>query len=136
MGADLLALGVTRALVVTDRGVAASGAADRVAGSLRAAGIEASVLDGVHIEPTDASLIAAAEMARASGPWDAFLAVGGGSSIDTAKAMNLLTSCPGDLMDYVNKPVGRTGARGAAQDLGCRAHDHRHRIREHDDLRP
>lgn len=106
VGADLLVLGVARALVVTDRGVAATGAADRVAGSLRAAGIEASVFDGVHIEPTDASLRAAAEMARASGPWDAFVAVGGGSSIDTAKAMNLLTCCPGDLMDYVNRPVG------------------------------
>jgi hydroxyacid-oxoacid transhydrogenase len=33
------------------------------------------------------------------------VAVGGGSSIDTAKAINLLTTNPGDLMDYVNQPV-------------------------------
>jgi hydroxyacid-oxoacid transhydrogenase len=32
--------------------------------------------------------------------------VGGGSSIDTAKAVNLLTSGPGDIMEYVNRPVG------------------------------
>src|SRR4029434_6834429 len=41
------------------------------------------------------------------GPWDAYVAVGGGSSIDTAKAVNLLTTNPGELMDYINKPVGQ-----------------------------
>jgi hydroxyacid-oxoacid transhydrogenase len=106
IGDDLLALGVRRALVVTDQGVAATGAPERIAESLRRLGIEAWVFEGVHIEPTDASLLAAADMARASAPWDAFIAVGGGSSIDTAKAMNLLTCCSGDLMDYVNAPVG------------------------------
>jgi hydroxyacid-oxoacid transhydrogenase len=55
----------------------------------------------------DQSLIAAIDAARESGPWDAFVAVGGGSSIDTAKAINLLTSNPGELMDYINVPVGK-----------------------------
>ena len=41
-----------------------------------------------------------------TGPWDAIVAVGGGSSIDTAKAVNLMTTNPGELMDYINKPVG------------------------------
>ena len=48
----------------------------------------------------------AVEHARGTGPWDAFVAVGGGSSIDTAKAMDLLTTNPGDLLDYVNAPIG------------------------------
>jgi alcohol dehydrogenase class IV len=46
------------------------------------------------------------EAAREAQP-DGFVSVGGGSSIDTAKAMNLMTSSPGDIMDYVNKPVGK-----------------------------
>ena len=45
--------------------------------------------------------------ARDAGPFDAILAVGGGSAIDTAKAVNLLTTNPGELMDYLNAPVGR-----------------------------
>jgi alcohol dehydrogenase class IV len=49
---------------------------------------------------------AAIEWARAKGPWDAFVAVGGGSSIDTAKAVDLLLTNPGELIDYVNAPVG------------------------------
>jgi alcohol dehydrogenase class IV len=64
------------------------------------------VFTGVHVEPTDESLEAAIAFARDSGPWDAFVAVGGGSAIDTAKAVDLLTTCDGELMDYVNAPVG------------------------------
>jgi alcohol dehydrogenase class IV len=49
---------------------------------------------------------AAIDWARAHGPWDGFVAAGGGSSIDTAKAVNLLLTNPGELLDYVNAPVG------------------------------
>ena len=104
-----------RVLVVTDAGVAASGWPARVVEAIGAYGIEAEVFADVHVEPTDASLRHAVEAARASGPWDAFVAVGGGSSIDTAKAVNLLTTNPGDLMDYVNAPVG--GGRAPAHPL-------------------
>jgi alcohol dehydrogenase class IV len=107
IGYDLSQYGVARVLVVTDVGVAATGTPQRVADQMARFGIEARVFDGVHVEPTDESLIAAIEEARASGPWDAFVAVGGGSSIDTAKAVNLLTTNPGELMDYINVPVGK-----------------------------
>ncbi len=106
VGHDLSGYGCHRVLVVTDPGVAATGAPDRIAEGIRGYGIQARVFAGVHVEPTDASLREAIEAARADGPWDAFVAVGGGSSIDTAKAVNLLTTNPGDLMDYVNAPVG------------------------------
>ncbi|TFV51878.1 hydroxyacid-oxoacid transhydrogenase [Blastococcus sp. TF02A-35] len=107
IGYDLSRYGVKRVLVVTDPGVAATGHPQRVADQMAQFGIEARVYDGVHVEPTDVSLVAAIEEARSSGPWDAFVAVGGGSSIDTAKAINLLTTNPGELMDYVNVPVGK-----------------------------
>jgi hydroxyacid-oxoacid transhydrogenase len=68
--------------------------------------VAAAVYDEVRVEPTDASLQAAVDWARANGPWDAFVAVGGGSSIDTAKAVNLLLTNPGEVLDYVNAPVG------------------------------
>jgi hydroxyacid-oxoacid transhydrogenase len=103
---DLAQLGVERPLLVTDPGVAATGTPERLQRTLREAGLKAEVFDGAHVEPTDESLRAAVEHAR-GGDWDGFLAVGGGSSIDTAKAVNLLTSGPGDIMEYVNPPVGQ-----------------------------
>jgi hydroxyacid-oxoacid transhydrogenase len=107
IGFDLSQLGARRVLVVTDAGVAATGHPQRVAEQLAPFGIEARVYDGVHVEPTDESMSAAVDFARSSGPWDAFVAVGGGSSIDTAKALNLMVTNPGELMDYVNVPVGK-----------------------------
>ncbi len=107
IGYDLSLTGARRALVVTDPGVAATGHPQRVADQMAQFGIEAQVFDGSHVEPTDESLAAAIAHARDTGPWDAFVAVGGGSSIDTAKAINLLTTNPGELLDYVNVPVGK-----------------------------
>jgi hydroxyacid-oxoacid transhydrogenase len=107
IGYDLSRFGVQRVLVVTDAGVAATGIPQRVADQMSKFGVEAHVFDGVHVEPTDESLESAIAQARESGPWDAFVAVGGGSSIDTAKAINLLTTNPGELMDYINVPVGK-----------------------------
>jgi alcohol dehydrogenase class IV len=106
IGYDLAQLGARRALVITDAGVAATGLPERIAAQMAQFGVAAEVFDGVRIEPTDASMQAAIDWARANGPWDAFVAVGGGSSIDTAKAVNLMLSNPGELIDYVNAPVG------------------------------
>jgi hydroxyacid-oxoacid transhydrogenase len=106
IGYDLAQVGARRVLVVTDVGLVAVGHPQRVAEAMARFGIEAHVYDGVHVEPTDTSMQAAIDHARETGPWDAFVAVGGGSAIDTAKAMDLLTTNPGELMDYVNAPVG------------------------------
>ncbi len=106
IGFDLSRYGVERVLVVTDAGLAATGIPQRVADQMAQFGIEAHVFDGVHVEPTDESMERAIAHARDTGPYDAYVAVGGGSAIDTAKAINLLTTNPGELMDYINKPVG------------------------------
>jgi hydroxyacid-oxoacid transhydrogenase len=106
IGWDLSQTGARRVLVVTDPGVAATGHPKRVADQMTRFGIDAQVFDGAHVEPTDESLQSAVDWARDHGPWDAIVAVGGGTSIDTAKAVNLMTTNPGELMDYVNAPVG------------------------------
>jgi alcohol dehydrogenase class IV len=110
IGHDLAARGVRRVLLVTDPGVAATGHPARIAEQVTARGLDVTTYDEVHVEPTDDSLRHAIDFARAAGPFDAVVAVGGGSSIDTAKAVNLLTTNPGELMDYVNAPVGRAQA--------------------------
>jgi alcohol dehydrogenase class IV len=102
---DLGQLGVERVLIVTDPGVAATGIPERVCRGLIESGLKAEIYDGVHVEPTDESFRQAIEFAQGS-EWDGFVAIGGGSSIDTAKAINLMTTYPTDLMDYVNKPIG------------------------------
>jgi len=107
IGHDLASYGARRILLVTDPGVAATGHPARIAEQVTARGLEVTTYDRVHVEPTDESMRDAVDFARDAGPFDAILAVGGGSSIDTAKAVNLLTTNPGDLMDYVNAPVGR-----------------------------
>ena len=107
IGFDLSTYGVRRVLVITDPGVAATGHPQRITEQIAGYGIEAVLFDRTHVEPTDESLVEAVEFARDGGPWDAFVAVGGGSAIDTAKAVNLLCTNPGVVLDYVNAPVGR-----------------------------
>ncbi|HXT89949.1 MAG TPA: hydroxyacid-oxoacid transhydrogenase [Trebonia sp.] len=105
IGHDCGQLGLSRVLIVTDEGVAATGIPQRAAESMQNAGLKPTIFNGAHIEPTDKSFREAVEFAKET-DWDGFVAVGGGSAIDTAKAVNLLTTNPGDLMEYVNKPVG------------------------------
>jgi hydroxyacid-oxoacid transhydrogenase len=104
-GWELARLGVTRALLVTDPGVAAAGHPERVKAAVEAAGIEVVVFDRARVEPTLASLEEAAAFAR-DARVDGFVSVGGGSSMDTAKVADLVLSHPAPVMDYVNPPVG------------------------------
>ncbi len=110
IGFEMSQYGVRRVLIVTDPGINAIGAPQRIADNLKRYDIDSEIFDGVHVEPTDDSMNKAVEYARVQGEWDGFVAVGGGSAIDTAKAINLLTSHPGELMDYINKPIGAAKA--------------------------
>ena len=107
VGADLQALGVRRALVITDPTVSRLPPMQTVLASLEAAGIAFDVFDRVRIEPSDESFLEAIAFAsRAKG--DGFVALGGGSAIDTAKAANLYSTYPpADFLDYVNPPIGK-----------------------------
>ena len=104
-----------RVLLVTDPGVSATGHPERIAAGIRGLGLDVTVFAGARVEPTDASMEEAIGFARDTGPFDAVVAVGGGSAIDTAKAVNLLLTNAGELMDYVNAPVG--GGRPPEQPL-------------------
>ncbi|ADB52047.1 hydroxyacid-oxoacid transhydrogenase [Conexibacter woesei] len=104
-GWELKRLGVRRAMLVTDPGVAALGAPERVVALARAEGIDVVVYDRSRVEPTLDSLQHAADFAAEHGV-DGFVSVGGGSAIDTAKVADLVSTHPAPVMDYVNPPVG------------------------------
>lgn len=107
VGQDLVDLGVRRALVMTDPVVATLAPVATTLQSLADAGVTAIVYDRVRVEPTDVSFQHAIDFARAHDV-DGFVAVGGGSVIDTAKAANLYTTYPpADFLDYVNAPIGK-----------------------------
>ncbi len=103
-GEHLRQLGVTRAFVVCDRFVNESALGDRIQESLRAAGVEPVLYDGVVGEPNEASVQEAVEAAR--GGFDGFVGIGGGSALDTAKLCALFATHGGELLDYVNAPIG------------------------------
>lgn len=106
VGMDLKALEVRRILLVIDPKLRALPTGDVVVSALREAGIDFEIFDEVSVEPTDRSFLAAIECAT-KGRFDSFVAVGGGSTIDTAKAANLYATYPADFFHYVNAPVGR-----------------------------
>ena len=111
VGHDLATFGARRVLLVTDEGVMETGHPTRIAEQIWQHGIETVIFDRARVEPTDESMDEAVDFARQAEStgrrFDAVVAVGGGSSIDTAKAVNLLLTNPGELMDYINAPVGK-----------------------------
>jgi hydroxyacid-oxoacid transhydrogenase len=106
VGMDLRDLRAKRVMVVIDPALVDLPAGQAVRESLKREGIGFDLFDGVAVEPTDESFRAAAATA-VEGDYDAFVAVGGGSAIDTAKAANLYSTWPADFFDYVNAPIGK-----------------------------
>ncbi len=107
VGMDLVDWKLHRALVITDPQMRGMQPVATVLESLEANGIAFTIYDRVRVEPTDASFKQA--IAFATGvEFDSIVAVGGGSVIDTAKAVNLYTCHPpSDFLDYVNPPIGK-----------------------------
>ena len=106
LGYELKAIGAKKVLLVVDKRLWDLGLVDRVKGVIEAEKIPLTIYDDVHVEPTDVSFRHAIAFAQEN-PVDAFVALGGGSTLDTAKAMNLFSSYPADLYDYINKPIGK-----------------------------
>lgn len=108
LGAELTDLGSRHVLVFTDQNLRNLPPVATVLESLSASKIRFSVFDRVRVEPTDESFEEAIAAAR-SDDFDAFVAVGGGSTMDTAKAANLYACYPADFLEYVNPPIGKAG---------------------------
>jgi len=107
IGMDLADMGLRRVMVLTDPVLRRLPPVERVLESLSAAGVDHSLYDRVRVEPTDESFRDAIAFASEGG-FDGFVAVGGGSTIDTAKAANLYSTYPPrDFLDYVNPPIGK-----------------------------
>jgi 4-hydroxybutyrate dehydrogenase len=95
---ELKRLGVSRPLVVTDRGVVAAGIAARITQAI-GTDADARIWDGTPANPTEDAVLAATAVYRDAG-CDGLVAVGGGSSIDLAKAVALLATHPEPLLQY------------------------------------
>jgi len=107
VGSDLADLGAKKVLVLSDPTVSRLRPVQSVVESLESSGIAFTLFDRVRVEPTEESFLDAIAFARRDA-YDAFVAVGGGSTIDTAKAVNLYTTYPpADFLDYVNPPIGK-----------------------------
>ncbi len=106
VGAELADQGKQYALVFTDANLRSLPPVATVLESLEEHKIRFSIFDRVRVEPTDESFREAVSAAQADN-FDCFVAVGGGSTIDTAKAANLYSCYPADFLDYVNPPIGK-----------------------------
>src|SRR5262249_11192431 len=106
VGMDLAELGARRVMLVIDPALIDLPTGAAVVEALRGSRIDFTVYDRLRIEPTDAGFEDAANLAVTETA-DASVAVGGGSTIDTAKAANLYATHPSDSLDSVNAPIGR-----------------------------
>jgi len=106
VGYDMAQVGAHRVLVVSDPNLAGGETVATVLEALHAQGLDAVLYDRVHIEPTDHSFRDAIRFAT-DGRFDGYVAVGGGSTMDTAKVANLYTTYPADFLAYVNAPIGQ-----------------------------
>lgn len=107
IGMDMVNMKAKHVCVMTDSNLVNLSPVKDTLDSLSKHGIRYQVYDKVRVEPTDESFREATKFAKA-GRFDVFLAVGGGSVMDTCKAANLYCSDPdADFLDYVNAPIGK-----------------------------
>ena len=104
-GYELNRFGVKRAMVLTDSNVSETQILKNVIDSIKDYKIDSFLYTEVRVEPTDKSFKNAIKCAQ-EGKFDGFVAIGGGSTIDTAKACNLYSTYKANFLTYVNAPLG------------------------------
>ena len=102
-GERLKQLGCKKVLVIFDKGIQAAGIVDKITGSIDAAGVGYVCFDGVIADVPDYSANAAAEFAISENV-DGIVAVGGGSSLDTGKAVRIMLSNSPPISKYYSRP--------------------------------
>jgi hydroxyacid-oxoacid transhydrogenase len=105
LGWEIGRLGLKRVMLVADPVLKDFGVTEKVLKQIEAGGATAVVYEDIEVEPTIDSFSRAAQFARAEDV-DGFIGLGGGSTIDTAKVANLISVHGGEIMDYVNPPIG------------------------------
>ena len=105
VGFDMKTLDAKRVMVVADPNLINRSPVNITLESLKHQGIETTLFENVSIEPTDLSFKEAIKFA-AGGKFDGYVAVGGGSTIDTAKIANLYATYPMDFRAFVSPPIG------------------------------
>ena len=108
-------IGIRRPLVVTDRGVVAAGVAEQALAPI-AGKLQHALFDETPGNPTEAAVLKALAQYRSHGA-DGLIAVGGGSSMDLAKAVAILATHPGPLTQYATIEGGSPKITAAAAPL-------------------
>lgn len=103
LGEKVRELGSKKVVCVYDSGVKAAGIAPRAEASLKKAGVEYVVYDKIQSDPSDKLVDECGQLAIEAGA-DGFVAIGGGSSMDCAKAASLLLNHPGPINRYFTAP--------------------------------
>lgn len=98
-GMKVKQLGVNKVLCVYDKGIEDAGIAGKIVGNLKAAGLDVVIFDGVKEDPPDTMINEAAAFAGGR-QIEAIVGVGGGSTMDTAKAINVLLTNPPPISQY------------------------------------
>ncbi len=106
LGYELKRHGMNRVMVVSEPNLVRLGMLEKVEKCIADEGFDAETYYEAGVEPTDRSFRQAIDFAKDK-KFDGFVAFGGGSVIDTAKAMNLYGTYPADLLDYINPPIGK-----------------------------
>ncbi len=109
VGEEALALGGSRALLVTDQFMQSSGATKPILHALKTAGIKTEVYDGVNSEP-DLDHVSQALEIQQKHKCDVMVSFGGGSPLDAAKAVSIMATNPGHISDYMG--VGKVQKPG------------------------